>query len=72
MTALNVGDYINNANEATAYQALYKAKQAYDTAFYYYSLYSQKPTQRQIDEAQANLDLANATLARMPKSTWQP
>jgi multidrug resistance efflux pump len=55
-----VGDYINNANEAEAYQALYTAQQAYDTAQYYYSLYSQKPTQRQIDEAQATLDLANA------------
>jgi HlyD family secretion protein len=57
-----VGDYINNANEADAYQRLYNAKQAYDTAFYYFSVYSQKPTQRQMDEAQANLDLANATL----------
>ena len=57
-----VGQYINNANEAAAYQALYDAKQAYDNAQYYYSLYSQKPTQRQMDEAQAKLDLANATL----------
>jgi HlyD family secretion protein len=60
--SLNVGQYINNANEANAYQRLYAAKQTYDTAFYYYSLYSQKPTQRQMDQAQANLDLANATL----------
>ena len=60
--SLNVGPYINNANEAAAYNRLYTAKQAYDTAFYYYSLYSQKPTQRQMDQAQANLDLANATL----------
>jgi len=58
----NVGTYINNANEANAYQRLYNAKKAYDTAFYYYSVYSQTPTQRQFDEAQANLDLANATL----------
>jgi HlyD family secretion protein len=57
-----VGAYINNANEANAYQQLYNAKQAYNTAFYYYSLYSQTPTQRQLNEAQANLDLANATL----------
>ncbi len=57
-----VGAYINNANEANAYQQLYNAKQAYNTAFYYYSLYSQTPTQRQLDEAQANLDLATATL----------
>ncbi len=60
--SLNVGDYINNANEANAYQRLYDAKQVYDTAQYYFSLYSQAPTQRQMDEAQANLDLAKATL----------
>jgi HlyD family secretion protein len=60
--SLNVGDYINNANEANAYQRLYDAKQAYNTAQYYFSLYSQAPTQRQMDEAQANLDLAKATL----------
>jgi len=58
----HVGQYINNANEATAYQNFYNAKKAYDTAFYYYSVYSQTPTQRQLDEAKANLDLANATL----------
>ena len=58
----HVGQYINNANEANAYQNLYNAKKAYDTAFYYYSVYSQTPTQRQLDEAKANLDLANATL----------
>ena len=58
----HVGQYINNANEANAYQPLYNAKKAYDTAFYYYSVYSQTPTQRQLDESQANLDLANATL----------
>ena len=58
----NVGEYINNANEAEAYQRLYNAKQAYDTAHYYYSLYSQAPTQRQMDEAQATLDLAKARL----------
>jgi multidrug efflux pump subunit AcrA (membrane-fusion protein) len=59
----NVGGYINNAGEAALYQALYKAQQAYNNAEYYYSLYSQKPTQRQLDEAQATLDLANASLA---------
>jgi multidrug efflux pump subunit AcrA (membrane-fusion protein) len=58
----HVGQYINNANEAALYQALYVAKQAYDNAKYYYSLYSQKPTQRQLDDAQANLELANASL----------
>jgi multidrug efflux pump subunit AcrA (membrane-fusion protein) len=57
-----VGEYINNANEAVAYQNLYNAQQAYNTAHYYYSLYSQAPTQRQMDEAQANLDLAKAQL----------
>jgi multidrug resistance efflux pump len=58
----NVGEYINNAGEAGLYQALYDARVAYDKAKYYYSLYSQKPTQRQMDEAQATLDLANARL----------
>ena len=57
-----VGDYINNTGEAGLYQNLYNAKQAYDTAQYYYSLYSQKPTQRQYDAAQATLDLAKAKL----------
>jgi multidrug efflux pump subunit AcrA (membrane-fusion protein) len=58
----NVGDYINNADEAEAYQRLYNAKQAYDTAYYYYSLYLQAPTLRQVNEAQATLDLAKARL----------
>jgi HlyD family secretion protein len=57
-----VGDYINNANEANAYQSLYNAQQAYNTAEYYYSLYSQKPTERQLNAAQASLDLAKAKL----------
>jgi HlyD family secretion protein len=55
-----VGEYINNANEANAYQALYNAQQAYNTAKYYYSLYSQAPSQRQVDAATATLDLDNA------------
>ncbi|MGB8213042.1 MAG: HlyD family efflux transporter periplasmic adaptor subunit [Anaerolineales bacterium] len=59
---LNTGGYISNVNEATAYQALYAAQQAYNTAEYYYSLYSQAPTQNQLNQAQANLALANATL----------
>jgi multidrug efflux pump subunit AcrA (membrane-fusion protein) len=58
----NGGPYINNANQAAAYNALYTAQQAYNTAKYYYSLYSQAPTQNQQDQAQANLDLANTTL----------
>jgi HlyD family secretion protein len=58
----NVGQFINNSVEATLYQALYNAQQAYNTAQYYYSLYSQAPTQRQLDQVQANVDLANATL----------
>lgn len=59
---VQVGDYINNVSEANAYQVLYNAKQAYDTAHYYWSLYSQEPTQRTKNEAQASLDLANTTL----------
>ena len=57
-----VGEYINNANEAEAYKQLYNAQQAYNTASYYYSLYSQAPTQRQVDAAQATLDLDKAEL----------
>jgi HlyD family secretion protein len=59
-----VGDYINNANDAQAYQNLYSAQQAYNTAQYNFSVYSQKPTQRAVDAAQATLDLANANLAQ--------
>jgi multidrug resistance efflux pump len=58
----NVGEYINNAEEAALYQTLYNAQQAYHRAENSFSTYSQKPTQRQIDEAQATLDLANARL----------
>jgi len=58
----HVGQYINNANEAAAYNSLYIAQQAYNTAQFYYSLYSQAPTKTQQDQAQANLDLANGTL----------
>ncbi len=60
--ALNVGEYINNPNEAQAYKMLYAAQKDYDLAEYYFSVYSQKPPQRRIDEAQATLDLANAQL----------
>jgi HlyD family secretion protein len=56
------GQYINNANQAAAYNTLYTAQVTYNNAKYYYSLYSQAPTQNQQDQAQANLDLANATL----------
>lgn len=58
--SVNVGDYINNAGEAQAYQSLYNAQQAYNTAQYYFSLYSQAPTARQLNAAKATLDLANA------------
>ena len=56
----NVGQYINNAGEASLYQNLYNAQQAYNTAQYYFSLYSQAPTQRQLNAAQATLALAQA------------
>ncbi|MFH1523527.1 MAG: efflux RND transporter periplasmic adaptor subunit [Chloroflexota bacterium] len=58
----NVGEYINNVDEAGIYQNLYSAQQAYNTAKYYYSVYSQKPSQRQVDEATAKLELAQAKL----------
>jgi HlyD family secretion protein len=56
----NVGQYINNTNEATLYQALYNAQQAYKTAEFYYSMYSQAPTTRQLNAAEASLALAQA------------
>jgi RND family efflux transporter MFP subunit len=58
-----VGEYINNAGEAGLYQALYNAQQAFKTAEYYYSLYSQAPTQRQVNEAEATLELKQANLS---------
>jgi len=58
----NVGPYINNPGEASLYQALYNAQQAYNTAQSIYSAYSQKPTQRQVNAAKASLALVNATL----------
>ena len=60
--SLNSGPYIDNTNVAAAYQKLYNAQQAFNTAQYYYSLYSQAPTQRALDAAQATLDLDNAKL----------
>ena len=60
--AVHGGEYINNANEAAAYNRLYAAQQAFNTARYYYSLYSQAPTQNQMDQAKATLELANAAL----------
>jgi HlyD family secretion protein len=56
----HVGQYINNADEATLYQSLYNAQQAYNTAHYYFSVYSQAPTARQVNAAQATLALAQA------------
>ena len=60
--AMNVGEYINNTREAESYKMLYAAQKDYDLAKYYHSVYSQKPPQRKLDEAQATLDLANARL----------
>ncbi len=47
---------------AITYQALYAAQQQRKTAQYYVNLYLAKPTQRQIDEAEATLALAKASL----------
>jgi HlyD family secretion protein len=57
---LHTGGYISNTNDASAYQNLYNAQQVYNTAHYYFSLYSQAPTQRQLSAAQATLALAQA------------
>ncbi len=58
----HAGEYIHNPNQAASYNALYTAQVAFNNAQYYYSLYSQPPTQNNMDQAQATLDLANATL----------
>ena len=57
-----VGEYLNNTEEANLYQSLYSAQQAYKNAKYYYSLYSQKPTDRQVEAAQADVALVQAQL----------
>ena len=58
----NVGQYINNTGEAQAYQKLYNAQLAFNTAKFNYSVYAQAPTARAVNAAQATLDLANAQL----------
>ncbi len=58
----NVGEYINNTQEANLYQQLYAAQTAYKSAQYNYSLYSQKPSSRQVQAAQADVELAQAQL----------
>ena len=57
---VDTGGYITNTNQAAAYQSLYNAQQAYNTANFNFSVHSQAPTQRQTDAAKAALDLANA------------
>jgi HlyD family secretion protein len=47
---------------ARAYNQLSDAQKAYDIAKGNYDIYSRKPSQRQIDEAKAKLDLAKAKL----------
>jgi HlyD family secretion protein len=47
---------------AQAYQNLYAAQKSLDNARYYVNVYSSKPSQRQIDEADADLALAEARL----------
>jgi RND family efflux transporter MFP subunit len=51
-----------NVARARAFQNLYGAKKALANAQFYVNIYSSKPSQRQIDEAQATLDLAQARL----------
>jgi HlyD family secretion protein len=54
--------YITNTNDAAAYQDLYAAQQAYNTAQYYFSVYSQAPTTRLVNAAKATLALDQAQL----------
>jgi HlyD family secretion protein len=57
---LHSGGYISNTNEAAAYQTLYNAQQAYNTANYWFSVYSQAPSSRVLNADQATLALAQA------------
>lgn len=53
---------VDNPDRARAYQALYAAQNAFDTATYYVNICKAKPTDRRVDEKKAELDLANAKL----------
>jgi HlyD family secretion protein len=55
-------DSINTAEEAYAYNSLYDAQVEFDKAQFNLDTYSQKPSQRLIDEAAAKLDLVKAKL----------
>jgi HlyD family secretion protein len=56
----HTGGFISNTSQATAYQNLYNAQQAYDIAYFNFSVYSQAPTTRAVNAAQATLSLAQA------------
>jgi multidrug efflux pump subunit AcrA (membrane-fusion protein) len=56
------GNPVDDTRRARAYQALFNAQEAVRTAQYYVNLYSQKPVQQQIDEADTKLALAVAKL----------
>jgi HlyD family secretion protein len=57
---LNSQGYITNTNDAYAFQTLYAAQQAYNTAQYYFSVYSQAPSTRLVESAKATLALDQA------------
>ncbi|MGB8214083.1 MAG: efflux RND transporter periplasmic adaptor subunit [Anaerolineales bacterium] len=57
---LKAGGYISNTREASTYEKLYNAQQAYNNAEYYYNLYSQAPAAPQVAADQATLELDNA------------
>jgi HlyD family secretion protein len=52
----------STSDDAAAYHTLYDAQQAYNDAKYNYDIYSNKPSQVEVDKAKAKLDLANAKL----------
>jgi HlyD family secretion protein len=57
------GDQNRDPAKARAYQALYTAQQNYNYALYIYNLYTGKPNQPQVDNANAKVALATAKLA---------
>ena len=57
------GDPTRDSDKAAAYQKLYAAQQVYNHELYLYNVYSGQTNQSQLDEATAQVALANARVA---------